>query len=343
MTRTHRIQAQEEKEKRKEQRQALFGQNRTLESMVEDAEQRAEDFKNDTAGITGNGVWTMSESVDQTAVGRRDNSAKAYYKEFRKVVENADVILEVLDARDPVGCRTKKIEEMILQSGRSKRIVLVLNKIDLVPRPVVEKWLKYLRNEFPTVAFKASTQQQRTNLGQAAVNTQVASDRALSGSECLGADELIQLLKNYSRSMNLKTAITVGIIGYPNVGKSSVINSLKRSKVCGVGSTPGLTKASQEVSLDKNLKLLDCPGIVFSHGDGGAEAILRNCVKVELLEDPIAPVEVILRRCKMEQLMNIYNIPPFLAVNDFLVLLARQRGRLRRVRACLPRGKLLIL
>ena len=103
---------------------------------------------------------------------------------------------------------------------------------------------------------------------------------------------MIKLLKNYSRNQNIKTSITVGVVGFPNVGKSSVINSLKRSKVCGVGSTPGVTKVSQTIQLDKNIKLLDCPGIVFSKStkaEDSAHVLLRNCVKVELLEDPIAP------------------------------------------------------
>ncbi len=68
--------------------------------------------------------------------------------------------MKVLDARDPLGCRCARVEEAVLQSGGKKKLVLVLNKIDLVPREVVEAWLKYLRNEFPTVAFKASTQVQ---------------------------------------------------------------------------------------------------------------------------------------------------------------------------------------
>ena len=60
--------------------------------------------------------------------------------------------------------------------------------LDLVPRENVEKWLKYLRNEYPTVAFKASTQSQRSNLGQSTVSTQQASDGLLTSSECLGTN-----------------------------------------------------------------------------------------------------------------------------------------------------------
>ncbi|KAL9273467.1 Guanine nucleotide-binding protein-like NSN1-like protein, partial [Drosera capensis] len=92
----------------------------------------------------------------------------------------------------------------------------------------IEKWLKYLREELPTVAFKCSTQQQRMNLGWRSSKA-VKPNNLLQTSDCLGAETLLKLLKNYSRSHEIKKSITVGIIGLPNVGKSSLINSLKRS------------------------------------------------------------------------------------------------------------------
>lgn len=143
----------------------------------------------------------------------------------------------------------------------------------------------------------------------------------------------MKLLKNYCRNNHIKTSISVGVVGFPNVGKSSVINSLKRSRVCTVGSTPGVTKSTQEIHLDKHIKLIDSPGIVFSKAKSpaeAAEAILRNCVKVELVEDPISPVEVILGRMKKEQLMILYNIPFFNTTTEFLIHIARQKGRIRK-------------
>lgn len=157
-----------------------------------------------------------------------DNSDRAFYKDLVKVIEASDVILEVLDARDPLGTRCVDIEKMVMKSGPDKHLVLLLNKIgnflnysfvsflllgiftftlanicalaiDLVPRESVEKWLKYLREELPTVAFKCSTQQQRSNLGWKSSKAAKSSTN-LQLSDCLGADTLLKLLKNYSRS-----------------------------------------------------------------------------------------------------------------------------------------------
>merc|ERR1719361_1729183 len=103
-----------------------------------------------------------------------ENSRKTFYKEFSKVVESADVVLEVLDARDPLGSRCVEMEDAIRASNGAKKLILVLNKIDLVPKENVEAWLKHLRMELPTVAFKASTQEQRDNLSQARMDHQRA-------------------------------------------------------------------------------------------------------------------------------------------------------------------------
>lgn len=262
-----------------------------------------------------------------------DSSRKSYFREFKKVVKAADVIIEVLDARDPLGTRCVEIERQILEADPKKKIVLVLNKIDLVSRENLEAWLKVLRNELPTVAFKASTQQQRAHMGHHGHNFK-SSKKGGSGdvdhvTECLGASTLIGLLKNYARSKNLKMSISVGVIGIPNVGKSSLINSLKRERAVGVGSTPGFTKSMQEVVLDKNLKLLDCPGIIFTSASSEAEAALRNAVKVEQLVDVIAPVELILQKSTKEQLMEIYQLAEFENVVQFLTAVAKKRGKVK--------------
>ncbi|RLN92571.1 hypothetical protein BBJ28_00013285 [Nothophytophthora sp. Chile5] len=261
-----------------------------------------------------------------------DASRRAYMKELRKVVDRADVILEVLDARDPLGCRTLDMEDAI-GNRHGKKLVLVLNKIDLVPPHVLQPWLQHLRGFYPTVAFKASTQSQSRHLSANFGRADKAVGEAVSGSKAVGTDALMQLLKNYCRSHGVKTAITVGVIGYPNVGKSSVINSLKRSKAASVSSTAGHTKVMQEVHIDSKIKLLDCPGIVFDHSDSSA-LLLRNCINTETMADPVGAVQVLLTRCQPAQLAELYQLPMeavakgFQDAVQFLVLVAQAKGKL---------------
>ncbi|KAI5009083.1 hypothetical protein ZWY2020_010131 [Hordeum vulgare] len=278
----------------------------------------------------GNDNDAAEETAALAVPKTNDHSERAFYKELVKVIEASDVILEVLDARDPLGTRCVDMEKMVRKADPTKRIVLLLNKIDLVPKESVEKWLSYLREELPTVAFKCNTQEQRTKLGWKSSKLDKTSNIPQS-SDCLGAENLIKLLKNYSRSHELKLAITVGIVGLPNVGKSSLINSLKRSRVVNVGSTPGVTRSMQEVQLDKKVKLLDCPGVVMLRSaSSGVSVALRNCKRVEKMEDVITPVKEILGLCPHEKLLSLYKVPSFTSVDDFLQKLATLRGKLKK-------------
>jgi len=312
----------EEKAKRKEQKVKKENRKRKLQDLQKDAEKRAKLFeKRQESGI-----------IDSKAFTKRplEDSKKSFYKEFKKVVEESDVVIQVLDARDPLGCRCPQLEEQILASGRNKKLVLLLNKIDLVPKDNAEKWLKHLRNEFPAVAFKASTQTQKNKLAQSKVTVKDASEDLLKTSNCVGASTLLKLLGNYCRNQGVKSTITVGIVGFPNVGKSSVINSLKRGRACNVGATPGVTKSMQVVELDTHVKLLDCPGIVMATGSSDTQIILRNAVKVETLDDPVKPVEAILNRCNKAQVMEKYCVADYNSTMEFLSLFAKRLGKLKK-------------
>jgi len=260
----------------------------------------------------------------------KDNSMQAYFHEFKKVVEAADVLIEVLDARDPMGCRCPDVENTIATKYPNKKIIFLLNKIDLVPRANVEKWMAYLRNSYPTVAFKSSTQR-KGKISQSGTKFSKSTNADMEGSESLGGDALLQLLKHYARTGSVKTSITVGLIGFPNVGKSSVINSLCRVRAAKVGATPGVTKSAQEIHLDKRVKLLDTPGIVFPKtGDVSDDIVLRNVVKLEQVADPVSPVATILNRCNKHVILSIYKIPDYNTPNEFLIHVARKNGKLMK-------------
>jgi nuclear GTP-binding protein len=315
--------AAELRQHQKEERQKLMAEKRqmSLTQVAEDAQRRVDQFEQKT---------TVIKELQTTGNLLSERSAKTYYREFRKVVEAADVVLEVLDARDPLGSRCPQVEETVLSSGLDKKLVLVINKIDLIPKNNLEKWLKYLRNELPVVAFKASTQNQRDNLSQSKVPVHKSSEGLRKSGLCLGADMLMTLLGNYCRNKGIKTSIRVGVVGFPNVGKSSIINSLKRSKACNVGATPGVTRTMQEIQLDKHILLLDSPGVVMATGSSDAAVALRNALRVETLEDPVKPVEAILQRVNRTQLLMYYRLRDFTSVHDFLCLLARRQGRLKK-------------
>jgi nuclear GTP-binding protein len=280
----------------------------------------------------------------ENAIPLGQQSRRAYLKELKKVVDNSDVVLQVLDARDPMGSRAGKAVEELLLSKSDKKMVLVLNKIDLVPKDAVRGWLTYLRRSHPTVALKAGTGSTKGD-GSAGGSGNVGrakGESALKSTSAVGVEGLLQLLKNYCRIMDKsKGSITVGVIGYPNVGKSSIINSLKRARAVGVSPRPGFTTSMQEVVLDKNIRLLDSPGVVFDDGhtdkngsgdDAAAGVMLRNCVDADSVEDPIGAVKAILGKCTQRSLLQTYCLPMFPPGDEqvFLGMIAKKYGKITR-------------
>ncbi|KAI9775621.1 MAG: hypothetical protein M1835_005743, partial [Candelina submexicana] len=302
-----------------------------------------EDDEDDDERInTGIGIDEDEGHALAEASAPKDTSRRAFDKVFKQVVEAADVVLYVLDARDPEGTRSKEVERMVMAAeGGNKRLILILNKIDLIPQAVLRSWLLHLRRYFPTLPLRAANP---------ATNAHTFNHRQLT---VKGTSEtLFRALKSYAHSKQLKRSISVGVIGYPNVGKSSVINALTSrlgggASACPVGAEAGITTSLREVKLDNKLKLLDSPGIVFpsstehsraSRNEKQAHLVLLNAVPLKQIDDPIPAVSLLLRRLSASQdlfkkLLEVYGLSPLMPSNgdsttDFLIQVARKRGRL---------------
>ena len=91
--------------------------------------QKKQDTFNKNLDQTSKTSNPFDEACRKSNEGEKEQSLKTFYKEFKKVIEAADVLIEVLDARDPLGSRCPQVEEMIINSGKNKKLILLLNKI----------------------------------------------------------------------------------------------------------------------------------------------------------------------------------------------------------------------
>eukprot|EP00960_Hanusia_phi_P044253 756538-Hanusia_phi.AAC.2 len=208
------------------------------------------------------------EEMHEYSEAARENifmkgQSKRIWAELHKVIDSSDVIVQVLDVRDPMGTRCKYVETLLKGANkRHKHLVLLLNKCDLVPTWVTARWIKLLSAEYPTLAFHAS------------INNP------------FGKGALIQLLRQFGVLHSDKKQISVGFFGYPNVGKSSVINTLRKKRVCKAAPMPGETKVWQYVTLFRGIYLIDCPGTVYGTKDDDMTTVMKGVVRVENIDMP---------------------------------------------------------
>ena len=142
---------------------------------------------------------------------------------------------------------------------------------------------------------------------------------------------MIQLLRQFSVLHKDRKQISVGFIGYPNTGKSSIINTLRRKKVCQVAPIPGETKVWQYITLMKRIFLIDCPGIVPpSAKDSEADLLFRGVVRIEHVSYPAQYIPDLLAKCQRKHLERTYELSGWKNADEFIEMLARKTGKLLR-------------
>ncbi|NXB68475.1 NOG2 protein, partial [Struthidea cinerea] len=273
-----------------------------VQSLVENAEASSESYdQGKDRDLVTEDTGVRDEAQEEIF---KKGQSKRIWGELYKVIDSSDVVVQVLDARDPIGTRSPHVESYLKKEKHWKHLIFVLNKCDLVPTWATKRWVAVLSQEYPTLAFHASL----TNP--------------------FGKGAFIQLLRQFGKLHSDKKQISVGFIGYPNVGKSSVINTLRSKKVCSVAPIAGETKVWQYITLMRRIFLIDCPGVVYPSGDSETDIVLKGVVQVEKIKSPEDHIGAVLERAKAEYIRKTYKIDSWTDTEDFLEKLAARTGKL---------------
>jgi len=178
---------------------------------------------------------------------------KPYWSQVKKVIRECDIILEVIDARFPKESRNLSLEKIV--KSQNKKLIIVLNKADLVPENFVKEAIKELSFIAPCVYISVTKHH--------------------------GSKNLFSIINKVREGK----AVKVGVVGYPNVGKSSIINLLRGHHSAPTSSKPGYTKSIQWIRISKGVLLIDTPGVVPFKGK--RNLFLKGAMNIEKAEDPI--------------------------------------------------------
>ncbi|KAF6722011.1 Guanine nucleotide-binding protein-like 1 [Oryzias melastigma] len=303
--------------------------NMTRESLMKKEEKSYRDYLDDLHSRNPPGTLSHFEHNLET------------WRQLWRVLEMSDIILLIVDIRHPVLQFPPDLYHYITKDLQ-KHVILVLNKADLCPPPLVIAWKHYMASQFPSLNIVCFTshpgqpystvlQKKRTrkkpdwshagglidifkscqeitsgrvdlsSLEQKIQRDAVAQrlDDEHEGAESVlvehQSDSAMEMSSS-SHELYKDGVLTLGCIGFPNVGKSSIINSLVGRKVVSVSRTPGHTKYFQTYYLTPTVKLCDCPGLVFPSRVNKELQILSGIYPVSQLQEPYTSVGYLCER-----------------------------------------------
>ncbi len=297
------------------------------------------------------------------------------WRQLWRVIERSDLIVQIVDARNPLLFRSIDLENYVKELNSDKKNLLLVNKADLLSLKQRKAWAEYFIKHNIAYAFfsagqanellqkekeeqeNAEYQVEDPNLEQKilaqelenkteqderqseksveqdtegdARDTKKAFDTNSNDLEekvrILTIDELEDLFISEAPepltvppNPNEKAKLQIGLVGYPNVGKSSTINALVGSKKVSVSSTPGKTKHFQTILLSDDIILCDCPGLVFPNfAHTNAELVCNGVLPIDQLREATGPTQLVAQRVPKYFLEAIYGIAiPVKSIED---------------------------
>ncbi len=221
----------------------------------------------------------------------------AFWKIINRVIDESNILIEVLDARFPELTRNKEIEDKIVK--KDKKLLFVINKCDLVDKEILEDQKKELKKTAPCVF--------------------------ISSKGHLGTNYLREAIMKLSKGKEVK----VGVLGYPNTGKSSLINALKGRQAAKTSSMSGYTKAKQLIRVSGKIQFLDTPG-VYSYKEKDIDTLaIFSAVDYTKIKDPDIAAYKIIEMFK-EKICKHYDIKFDKSPEIILENLAKKKNKLKK-------------
>ena len=236
-------------------------------------------------------------------------------RQMQEDIKLIDLVIELLDARIPLASRNPEIDQL----ARDKARMILLNKADLSDPKVTSRWKEYFERQGMTVLALDSRSASLRKPMQKAI---------MDATEKKRARDLRRGIKN--------RPVRAMIAGIPNVGKSTLINSLAGRAAARTGNKPGVTKGKQWIHLRDNIDLLDTPGILwpkFEDQETGIHLAMIGAISDHVLQVEDLSLKVIhfLREAYPGVLSDRYAVDEEKEDVDILSAIARKRG-------CLVRG-----
>lgn len=255
------------------------------------------------------------------------------WRQLWRVVERCDLIVQIVDARNPLLFRSIDLEKYVQELSKpddnaTKKNLLLVNKADLLTREQRIQWSDYfISQNINYVFFSASKanellEEEQENLEESQRDPNYTPERKVedepeevdSKIRILTINELENLFLTSSPSFEKSEEfpdrkLQIGLVGYPNVGKSSTINALVGSKKVSVSATPGKTKHFQTIHLSPEVLLCDCPGLVFPNfAYTNGELVCNGVLPIDQLREHIPPVSIVCHRIPKFYLEAFYGI-----------------------------------